>query len=107
MNFDYIKRMLFHREHTRWNTTDYDDTTTLLMSLMELEWRYHHLAMLYYRNKKHTKFHMYFGMYWSTKHIINVLFPFKQSCDVFSRKVCELDGLIAEEDAEYLRRCKA
>ena len=101
---DYIKNMFEDREQTRWNTADIDDAATLLMELMELEWRYHHLALLYYRNRHHKDFHTYWGMYWATKSVINVMFPWFNSHDAFSGIVSELNRLIDEQDTEMLTR---
>jgi hypothetical protein len=100
---DYIKAMFQDREQTRYDTTNTDDAATLLMSLMELEWRYHHLAMLKYRNHKHKDFHNYWGMYWATKSAINIIFPWFESGESFSRRLCELNRMIDVEDAEMLR----
>ncbi len=105
---DYIKKFYFAvddgREQTRWNLSDIDDAATLLLELQELEWRYHHLAMLKYRNSHYKEFHNNWGMYWGIKTVINVIFPWLHSRDTFSRVMRELDAEIEKEDAEMLKR---
>lgn len=89
---DYIRKHFLeydHREQTRWNLSDVDDAATLLMELQELEWRYHHIAMLKYRNHKYKEYHHYFGMYWSLKSTINILFPWRS---------CNSDNIFVDTD---------
>ena len=104
---DYIRDHFIEgdRDHKRWNTHDVNDASVLLRELMELEWRYHHISLLKLRNRKYTEWHSYFGMYWATRHIITVLFPWATGGDSFSRKICELNKTIEEEDNEMLERC--
>ena len=105
---DYIKKFYFlegdGREQTRWNLSDVDDAATLLLELQELEWRYHHLAMLKYRNHRHKEFHHNFGMYWGIKTVINVIFPWLHNKDTFSRVLQGLDKEIEKEDSEMMKR---
>ena len=101
---DYIKKQFEYREQQRWNLSDKDDATTLLMSLEELEWRYHHLAMLEYRNHKYTKFHDHWGCYWAIKQCIAIIFPYLNNEDKFCRVLRQLDMKIEEEDALMLER---
>lgn len=105
---DYIKKFYFcegdGREQTRWNLSDIDDATTLLMELQELEWRYHHLAMLKYRNHHHKEFHNNWGMYRGIKTVINVIFPWLHNGDTFSKVLKGLDREIEKEDSEMLKR---
>jgi len=105
---DYIKKFYFYegdgREQNRWNLSNKDDAATLLMELQELEWRYHHLAMLKYRNNHYKEFHTNWGMYWGVKTLINVIFPWLHSRDTFSRVLKELDREIEKEDSEMLKR---
>lgn len=100
---DYIKNMFLNRDQNRWNLSDPDDAATLLMELMELEWRYHHLALLKYRNHKHKEFHTNWGMYWSIKTTMNILFPWYNSREWFPRILRELDADIEKEDTEMLK----
>lgn len=106
--YDYIKKFYFledgGREQTRWDLSNVNDAATLLLELHELEWRYHHLALLKYRNHHHKEFHNYWGMYWGVKTVINVIFPWLHSKDTFSRVIHGLDGEIEKEDAEMLKR---
>jgi len=97
---DYIKRQFADREQRRWNLSNPDDAATLLMELMELEWRCHHLSLLKYRNHKYKEFHDYFGQYWACKSIISVLFPWHNSHDTFSRVIRELNREMDSEEAE-------
>jgi hypothetical protein len=101
---DYVKKQFDYREQQRWNLSSSDDAATLLMSLEELEWRYHHLAMLEYRNHKYTKFHTHWGCYWAIKLCRDIIFPYLHSKDTFSRILHELDVQIEEEDTLMLSK---
>lgn len=109
---DYVKDSFDHREQTRWDTTNINDAATLLMTLMELEWRYHHLAMLYYRNHHHKEFHTYWGMYTATRRTISILFPYQANIPRYSQgcpesnQINELNRLIEEQDAEMMEKFK-
>jgi hypothetical protein len=103
---DFIKKQFEYREQQRWNLSDKDDAATLLMSLEELQWRYHHLAMLEYRNHKYTKFHDHWGCYWGIKLIRDVIFPYHNSKDTFSRILKDLDRRIEREDTVMLGRIR-
>jgi len=75
-----------------------------MMSLMELEWRYHHLAMLYYRNHHYKKFHDYWGRYWATRATIGILFPWQHGkYDPISWNIRQLNRLMDEQDEELLQ----
>lgn len=105
---EYIKKIMDDtndgREQTRWNLSDADDAATLYMELRELEWRYHHLAMLKYRNHKHKEFHSLFGEYWGIRLAIDIIFPWSGGKDVFSRRLKELDREAEAEAAEIIAR---
>lgn len=101
---DYTKQTFGWREQTRWDLSNVDDAATLLMELQELEWRYHHLAMLKYRNHKYKEFHSNFGMYWSYRVVKDILFPVIDEYDVFSHHMSRLDREIEEEDQEMLNK---
>jgi hypothetical protein len=100
----YIKSHMESREQTRWDLSNPDDAATLYMELMELEFGYHHLAMLKYRLHKHKEFHHYFGMYWAIGVVMHVMFPYKNSSDVFSRTLNQLNRDCKEADEEYCKR---
>ena len=104
---NYVKKQFSYREQNRWYLPSIDDAATLLMSLKELEWRYHHLAMLEDRNHKYTKFHTHWGCYWAIKLCMDIIFPYVNSKDTFSRILHELGVRIEEEDTLMLRRIGA
>ena len=104
---DYVKKQFEYREQQRWDLSNTDDSATLLMSLEELEWRFHHLAMLEYRNNKYKLFHEHWGCYWGIKTAIDIIFPYVNSKDTFSRILHELGVRIEEEDTLMLRRIGA